>query len=97
MGLILAARLAGERLREHVQGTDLVHMLAREGARLGHRWFLLGGFGDVGVRAARAAVRELSPRLRDDRSLSSDIEAVATAIRDGSLVAAAEAEVGALL
>jgi histidine ammonia-lyase len=42
-------------------------------------------------------VRELSPRLRDDRSLSTDIEAVATAIRDGSLVAAAEAEVGELL
>ncbi len=39
----------------------------------------------AGVRATRAAVRELSPRLRDDRSLSSDIEAVATAIRDGSL------------
>src|SRR6266581_2785054 len=47
-----------------------------------------------GVRATRSAVRELSPRLRDDRSLSTDIEAVATAIRDGSLVAAAEAEVG---
>ena len=49
-----------------------------------------------GVRATRAAVRELSPRLRDDRSLSPDIEAVATAIRDGSLVAAVEAEVGEL-
>ena len=32
-------------------------------------------------------MRELSPRLRDDRSLSGDIEAVAAAIRDGSLVA----------
>jgi histidine ammonia-lyase len=41
-------------------------------------------------------VRELSPRLRDDRSLAPDIEAVATAIRDGSLVAAAEAEIGEL-
>ena len=51
----------------------------------------------AGVRATRAAVRELSPRLRDDRSLASDIEAVATAIRHGSLVAAAEAEVGELL
>ena len=50
----------------------------------------------AGVRATRAAVRELSPRLRDDRSLSSDIEAVATAIRDGSIVAAAEAEIGEL-
>nr|OLE53359.1 MAG: hypothetical protein AUI36_17675 [Cyanobacteria bacterium 13_1_40CM_2_61_4] len=50
----------------------------------------------AGVRATRAAVRELSPRLRDDRSLASDIEAVAAAIRDGSIVAAAEAEVGEL-
>ena len=39
----------------------------------------------VGVRAARAFVRERSPRLKDDRSLAPDIEAVATAIRDGSL------------
>jgi histidine ammonia-lyase len=50
----------------------------------------------AGVRAARAAVRELSPRLREDRPLSSDIEAVALAIRDGSLIAAVEAEVGEL-
>jgi histidine ammonia-lyase len=50
----------------------------------------------AGVRATRAAVRELSPRLRDDRPLAPDIEAVATAIRDGSLVAAAEAEIGGL-
>ena len=38
-----------------------------------------------GVRAARSFVRELSPRLKDDRSLAPDIEAVAAAIRDGSL------------
>jgi histidine ammonia-lyase len=50
----------------------------------------------VGARAARAAIRELSPRLRDDRSLAPDIDAVATAIRNGSLVAAVEAEVGEL-
>ena len=50
----------------------------------------------LGARAARAAVRELSPRLRDDRSLAPDIEAVAGAIRSGSLVAAVEAEVGEL-
>jgi histidine ammonia-lyase len=50
----------------------------------------------AGVRATRAAVRELSPRLRDDRPLAADIEAVATAIRDGSLVSAAEAEIGVL-
>jgi histidine ammonia-lyase len=49
-----------------------------------------------GVRATRAAVRELSPRLRDDRSLASDIEAVAVAIRDGSIAAAAETQIGEL-
>jgi len=50
----------------------------------------------TGVQATRSAVRELSPRLRDDRSLAPDIEEVAIAIRGGSLVAAAEAQVGAL-
>jgi histidine ammonia-lyase len=49
-----------------------------------------------GVRATHGAVRELSDRVRDDRSLSDDIERVAAAIRDGSILAAAEAEVGAL-
>jgi N-acetylglucosaminyldiphosphoundecaprenol N-acetyl-beta-D-mannosaminyltransferase len=56
IGLVLAARLAGDRLREHVQGTDLVLLLAEESATAGHRWFLLGGWGDVAERAARALV-----------------------------------------
>ena len=50
----------------------------------------------TGPRAAREFVRSLSPRLRDDRSLSCDIEAVAVAVRDGSLVEAVEAEIGEL-
>jgi histidine ammonia-lyase len=50
----------------------------------------------VGVRAARSAIRALSPRLRDDRPLAGDIEAVAGAIRDGSLVAAVEEAAGVL-
>jgi histidine ammonia-lyase len=49
-----------------------------------------------GVRATRAFVRTLSPRLGDDRPLAPDIEAVAVAIRDGSLAAAVEADVGEL-
>jgi histidine ammonia-lyase len=49
-----------------------------------------------GVRAAREVVRSLSPRLRDDRPLSGDIEAVAAAVGDGSLVGAVEAEIGEL-
>src|SRR5829696_8698339 len=50
----------------------------------------------AGVRASHDFVRLLSPRLGDDRPLAPDIAAVAAAIRDGSLVAAAEAAVGEL-
>ncbi len=49
-----------------------------------------------GSEAARRFVRSLSPRLVEDRPLSADIEAVAAAIRDASVVDAVEAEVGAL-
>ena len=49
-----------------------------------------------GVRATHDAVREHSERVREDRSLSDDIERVAAAIRDGSILAAAEAEIGPL-
>ena len=50
----------------------------------------------AGVRAAHDVIRTLSPRLRDDRPLAADIEAVAGAIRNGTLVAAVEAELGEL-
>jgi histidine ammonia-lyase len=50
----------------------------------------------AGSAAARAFVRSVSPRLREDRPLSAEIEGVASSIRDGSLVAAVESEVGAL-
>jgi histidine ammonia-lyase len=50
----------------------------------------------VGVRATHAFIRTLSPRLGDDRALAPDIETVAVAIRDGTLVSAVEAEVGEL-
>jgi histidine ammonia-lyase len=49
-----------------------------------------------GARAVHEFVRSLSPRLRDDRPLGPDIEAVASAIRDGSLLAAVEGAVGEL-
>jgi histidine ammonia-lyase len=49
-----------------------------------------------GGRATHDFVRTLSPRLRDDRPLGGDIELVADAIRDGSLLAAVEAELGDL-
>jgi hypothetical protein len=38
----------------------------------------------------------LSPRLREDRSLSADIERVADAIRSGAVLDAAEERIGAL-
>jgi histidine ammonia-lyase len=50
----------------------------------------------AGVGATRRFVRTLSERLVDDRSLSADIEGVAGAIREGSLLAAVEAEIGEL-
>jgi histidine ammonia-lyase len=49
-----------------------------------------------GVAAAHAFVRSLSPRVTEDRPLGGEIEAVAGAIRDGSLVAAVEEAVGEL-
>jgi histidine ammonia-lyase len=49
-----------------------------------------------GVRATHDAVRDLSERLRDDRSLAADIERVAGAVRDNSIIAAVEAEIGEL-
>ena len=50
----------------------------------------------AGVRAARAFVRGVSPRLREDRPLAEDIESVAAAIRDGSLIRAVEHAAGPL-
>ena len=50
-----------------------------------------------GVVAARAHVRTLSERLREDRSLSVDIERVAASIRDGSVIAAVEDVCGEIL
>jgi histidine ammonia-lyase len=49
-----------------------------------------------GVQATHDFVRTLSPRLVEDRSLASEIEHVALAIRSGAALDAVEAEVGAL-
>jgi histidine ammonia-lyase len=51
----------------------------------------------AGVRAARSFVRTLSERVREDRPLADDIERVAASVRDGRLLAAIEAELGAQL
>jgi N-acetylglucosaminyldiphosphoundecaprenol N-acetyl-beta-D-mannosaminyltransferase len=86
IGLVLAARLLGDRLREHVQGTDLVHRLAAESPAAGWRWFLLGGWCDVGARAGRALQAQYpgleiagsapgSPRPEDDEATQALIRA----------------------
>jgi N-acetylglucosaminyldiphosphoundecaprenol N-acetyl-beta-D-mannosaminyltransferase len=86
IGLLLAARLAGDRLREHVQGTDLVLELAAESAARGDRWLLLGGQAGVAERAARILERDYpgleiagalpgSPLVEDDPSVRAAIRA----------------------
>ncbi len=47
--------------------------------------------------AVQAFVRQQVPPLEDDRSVAEEIEIVAGMIRDGTLLAAAEREVGELL
>ena len=49
-----------------------------------------------GVAAARRFVRTLSARLTDDRPLAGEIDLVAAAVRDGTLVAAVEDDAGPL-
>jgi histidine ammonia-lyase len=49
-----------------------------------------------GTGAAHAAVRELSPRLEEDRSLSADIEATRDLVASGSLLEQVEREVKSL-
>jgi histidine ammonia-lyase len=49
-----------------------------------------------GAQAAHDFVRTLSPRLHEDRSLASEIEHVAAAIRSGAVVDAVQGAVGAL-
>jgi N-acetylglucosaminyldiphosphoundecaprenol N-acetyl-beta-D-mannosaminyltransferase len=86
IGLVLAARLAGDQLREHVQGTDLVLQLAAESARRAHRWFLLGGHGEIAARAAEALRRDFpglqiagawpgSPAAEDDGQVRDQLRA----------------------
>jgi N-acetylglucosaminyldiphosphoundecaprenol N-acetyl-beta-D-mannosaminyltransferase len=84
IGLLVAARLLGGRLREHVRGTDLVERLAARGAALGHRWYLLGAAPGVAHEAAgRLAARHPdlrivgaapgSPRSEDDARVRGEI------------------------
>ena len=63
VGLLLAARLLGDRFREHVRGTDLVERLAHRAAARGDRWYLLGAAPGV-ARAAADRLVGRHPGLR---------------------------------
>jgi N-acetylglucosaminyldiphosphoundecaprenol N-acetyl-beta-D-mannosaminyltransferase len=86
VGLLLAARMRGDRFREHVRGTDLVYRLAALGAEKRHRWYLLGAADGIALKAAdqlRAQYPGLtiagaapgSPRPEDDVATWSTIRA----------------------
>jgi N-acetylglucosaminyldiphosphoundecaprenol N-acetyl-beta-D-mannosaminyltransferase len=77
VGLLLAARLKGQRFRDHVRGSDLTYRLAALGAQRGHRWYLLGAGDGIARRAADALLARYpgltivgaepgSPRPEDD-------------------------------
>jgi exopolysaccharide biosynthesis WecB/TagA/CpsF family protein len=53
VGLLLAARLRGERFQARITGSDLTPMLAEEAARRGWRLYLLGAGPGVAEEAAR--------------------------------------------
>jgi N-acetylglucosaminyldiphosphoundecaprenol N-acetyl-beta-D-mannosaminyltransferase len=62
VGLMLAARLLGRRLRERVTGSDGIYRLAAHSARKGYRLFLLGAAPGVAEQAA-ARLEAVSPGL----------------------------------
>ncbi len=62
IGIVLAARLRGERFRARVTGIGLVRAIARDAAGRGWRLFLLGAAPGVAERAA-AALRDDHPGL----------------------------------
>jgi histidine ammonia-lyase len=87
-----AAGLKALRVLDNVERTLAIELLA--GAQAVE--FLAPLRPGAGVSAAHDFVRTLSERLLEDRSLSSDIERAATAVRSGAVVAAVEDVIGAL-
>ncbi len=71
VGLMLAALLAGHRIRQHVRGTDLVHRAAALCASRGYRMFLLGAAPGVAEAAADRLVRD-NPGLQVAGSYAGD-------------------------
>jgi len=62
IGVLLAARRKGVRLRERVAGSDMVPLLAHEAARYGWRIFFLGAAPEVAQRTA-TILAERNPGL----------------------------------
>lgn len=58
VGLLWAARHQGTPLRERVAGSDMVPLIARQAARLGHTLFLLGAGPGVAQRTALELTRQ---------------------------------------
>jgi histidine ammonia-lyase len=87
-----AAGLKALRVLDNVERTLAIELLAgAQGIE-----FLAPLRPGAGVAAAHDAVRALSERLHDDRSLSADIERLADAVRSGAVVGAVEEVIGAL-
>jgi histidine ammonia-lyase len=86
-----AARKA-RRIAANVETILAVELLCAAQARE----FATGLRAGRGAEAAYRAVRAVVPPLGDDRFLRPDLEAVKAALAEGKIVAAAEAEVGAL-
>jgi histidine ammonia-lyase len=87
-----AAGLKALRVLDNAERTLAIELLAGSQAVE----FLAPLRPGAGVAAAHDVMRTLSERLVEDRSLSDDIERVATAIRSGTVVEAVEHVVGEL-
>ena len=59
VGLRIAIRLYGGRMKEDCNGSDFSPMLMREAARKGHKMFLLGGLPGVAQRAGDSLRRTI--------------------------------------
>jgi histidine ammonia-lyase len=88
-----AAGLKALRVLDNAERTLAIELLA--GAQAVE--FLAPLAPGRGVQATHDAIRMLSPRLVEDRSLGADVERVAAAIRSGFVLEAVEAEVGAVV
>jgi histidine ammonia-lyase len=87
-----AAGLKALRVLENAEQTLAIELLAGTQAVE----FLAPLTPGHGVQATHDAIRSLSPRLIEDRSLGGDVECVAAEIRSGTVVEQVEREAGAL-